>query len=477
MDTITTDTINTKEETSIIKDYFDYSETMQLQIIAELLRNKAFAGEILTYMRPQYFTKDRMSDIIKVLKDYWSKYGNLPTNADIYLDHFSDLSLGDKSIKLDEQVKKTVKVLMGKNPDGSWEFEYDPKVVIRKTDWFIREAAVKDALWSSALVLGEKKTDKYERIVKIITKACDVDAVKSQVPLAQRLTEKMQRDMNRTSKFIGYDLDKFEELARHTDGIQPGFYIISADTNSGKTALLTNLALDIIQKNPQVSVIYFSCDDSDQTIMNRMLGILSELHLNELQKQLEPAKRERLAQAYATLTALAEAGRLNIYDIATVRSVAALESIMRRNYHENLVVFIDGMYNLEVNEKSRGMREDNVDRAIRVKALAETHRIPVICSGELRKRSKKEREDSAPSVDDLMESGKYAYNADVVLLLHPESMLSYSMQDSPIMIVEYVKNKLSHYRGTQRLVFHRAQSRMEEEENTPLAPFSLKKSA
>ena len=58
--------------------------------------------------------------------------------------------------------------------------------------------------------------------------------------------------------------------------------------------------------------------------------------------------------------------------------------------------------------------------------------------------------------------GKFAYKADLVLLLYPAKWEEYDIADKPILKVKYAKNKLSHYRGTTSLLFHRNTSRLEE---------------
>jgi hypothetical protein len=61
-----------------------------------------------------------------------------------------------------------------------------------------------------------------------------------------------------------------------------------------------------------------------------------------------------------------------------------------------------------------------------------------------------------------METGKFAYNANLVLLLYPEKWEEYDNSDSPMIVMKVAKNKLSHYRRSQLLRFNRATSRFEE---------------
>ena len=119
------------------------------------------------------------------------------------------------------------------------------------------------------------------------------------------------------------------------------------------------------------------------------------------------------------------------------------------------------LYNLEVGDKFKGgIREENIERARQVKQLVDPHRIPILTTGDLRKKTKEEGKDKAPTVHDLMETGKFAYNANVVWMLYGKTEDLKS--DEPTLTLEYVKNKLSDYKGIQYLLFKRATGTMSE---------------
>lgn len=85
----------------------------------------------------------------------------------------------------------------------------------------------------------------------------------------------MRMDSN---KLIGYKLDKFPKIADKFDGLEPGFYIIAADSK---------LCLDLLESNPVVKVIYFSLDDSLVETSYRFLGILADLPINTIKLRWE----------------------------------------------------------------------------------------------------------------------------------------------------------------------------------------------
>jgi len=274
-------------------------------------------------------------------------------------------------------------------------------------------------------------------------------------PLSDRLMKKYEQERNREAGLLGYPLTKFKNLCEHIDGLQPGLYLIGAETNVGKTALLTNIALDLIETNPKVRVLYFSLDDSWSVITNRFLGILTELELNQVQrKQASEGDARNIKVAYERLCSLSDSGRLHIKDLSEVTNFDQAEATLRELYEDgNLAVFIDGLYNLEVDNNGGGIRETNIERANKLKLLVDTYAIPLICTAELRKKTKEEGKDKPPTVNDLMETGKFGYNANIVWLLYPNSFAESKGADQFLINLDYAKNKLSHYKDYQTLIF------------------------
>jgi len=63
-----------------------------------------------------------------------------------------------------------------------------------------------------------------------------------------------------------------------------------------------------------------------------------------------------------------------------------------------------------------------------------------------------------------MKTGKFAYNANLVLLMYPNKWEDYNNEDEPLLNLKYAKNKLSHVRTTGAIKFIRKTSQIEEHE-------------
>ncbi len=279
----------------------------------------------------------------------------------------------------------------------------------------------------------------------------------ARLDFASELRERFEIDDNRDpNKPLGFPLTKFKELSEHTDGIQPGFYHLAAESNIGKTAVFTNLALDLLETNSDLSVMYFSLDDSRRYTAYRFLSILSQLHINKIQKpKIDPINIDKIVKARKTLLDLIDTGRLIVKDLGDITHIDQLQSIITSVSDLNkLVVFVDGLYNLEVTaDGNQGIRIENIERAQKVKQIVDTYKIPFLSTGELRKKMKTEGKNTKPTLHDLMETGKYAYNANVVWLLSSHKVDQLTNVDT--LSLEFAKNKLSDFKGEQYLVFDR----------------------
>lgn len=309
-------------------------------------------------------------------------------------------------------------------------------------------------LFETAKKYGFKYTSKKQTVTKL----------NRNDDFVNELLEQFEIDDNRViGELIGYGMNKFSDIAAALDGIQPGFYHLAADTNIGKTAVYTNMVLDILDSNKDTTILFFALDDSKKYAANRYLTILSDLEFKQVKyglNNLEEGEKNKLLEGRESLIDLLKSKRLTIYDISDIQHIDQLEEEIKKYHHEDLVVMIDGLYNLEVSDGSKeGIRQENIERAQKVKRLVDTYRIPVFTTGEFRKKTKGEGENKKPTIDDLMETGKFAYNANVVWLLYPKDA---KLKNDPRveLVLEFAKNKISDFKGEKELTFIRAKGKI-----------------
>ena len=122
---------------------------------------------------------------------------------------------------------------------------------------------------------------------------------------------------------------------------------------------------------------------------------------------------------------------------------------------------VDDLHNLEMEGGFGGLRELNVERANKLKTLVDIHDIPLVATGEVRKRQPGEKKKKI-TTHDLMETSKICYNANLIWLLNPHSEDAFG-DDDVVLELGFGKNKLSYYKGEILLRFQRTVGKMEEE--------------
>lgn len=291
------------------------------------------------------------------------------------------------------------------------------------------------------------------------------------------LDEKRAVEKSRDPKKpLGLPLTKFNHLCYQADGIQRGLYLIGARANIGKTATMTNMALDLLDTNKDAVVYFYTLDDTKAIIVNRFLGIITGLHINKIQKaggNPDPSDitfaedQKKVDDAYEKIKTLHRQGRLYIKDIDDIRHISDIEDDVGREKEagRQVIVFVDALFNLQVDSDAAGIREMNIDRATQIKAIVDRHDIPLFCTVEVRKTNNENAnaEKKAPTLDDIMETGKFGYNANMVWILHAEKQ----PEDHPFIGVKVIcaKNKLNHDKSDTFLKFYTKNGRVEEEEH------------
>jgi replicative DNA helicase len=293
------------------------------------------------------------------------------------------------------------------------------------------------------------------------------------VPLADFLRVKQSSDAKRQAGVqLGYQLKEFPQVADAMDGVQPGLILVGADPNTGKTMLLVNLAIDLLRSNDRANVLFYTLDDSRNTIVNRFLAKLAQIEINKVQThQDDKANQSTLDVAYKWMADMSK-GRLDILELSDGMTMNAIREKVRSNpKRTDTIVLIDGVYNIPLEGSHDSIREENIARANGLKGIAKAFNIPLIGTAELRKRTQEEANKRQRTLHDLMESVKYAYNADVILLLTPtEEMEKFRTQSEPFVDLTFEKNKLSGYRDTVRLKFRKAVATFEQEGGTTTLP-------
>ncbi len=290
------------------------------------------------------------------------------------------------------------------------------------------------------------------RAVSTRMKGLAVKLEKGSIKPAQSLGEFFRRqfeiEMERAPDMpLGYKLKKFPGITKNLDGIQPGFYVIGGCPDVGKTALMTNLLLDLLSSNPETRGIYFSFDENRELIRSRLMSVWTEIPRNKVRRGHDsPMIYAKKKRADNELMKFVVSRRLDIKDLSEISDMDELEMEVRQRAGDDFLVFIDGLNNLRTGD----LALEQVDRANRIKQWVDTYRIPVFCTVNLMKPAGNGRE---PNLADVMEIGNYSNAASVVFFLieNQQDKADREPDDPVSLTLRFKKNKLSDFKGDVRL--------------------------
>jgi hypothetical protein len=239
----------------------------------------------------------------------------------------------------------------------------------------------------------------------------------------------------------GYYLKSFRKLQDGIDGVQNAFYIIAADTNIGKTAILVNLCMDLIESNEKVKCLYFTLDDTRERILNRIYSRQTGINLWEIYKrQNDPKKATKQHDAVKKIIEYCDSEKIDILEVLDSDEILKIvEAEYQRN--KNLVVLIDGLHEMNPCLTTAEVRKD-----------------------PNRRKSKKTDDGNILTTADIAGSRSMGYRADLCILLTPENMGDFENPDckAPFLNVYFSKNKLGFIKGHYQFKFEKHTAKIEE---------------
>jgi len=242
------------------------------------------------------------------------------------------------------------------------------------------------------------------------------------------------------------------------------------------TYFMQNLFLDLLESDENTFGILISMDDPKPDVYTRLISISArgKLKTNDIKEPTRIATQHyNVRDEYGNETSIYGLDLFNesvenvmnlandrflIYDMNNVKDFDSLkyflEKAIVRNADKKVFVMIDGLFNVDVDgSEGEDLRSVNMKRANLVKFFSDHYDILVMASVELRKRDARYGY-KEPGMSDIMESGKFAYNAKLVIMLCFDN--DQEIDDDVVYTkAKFVKNKISSFRGSKYLKFHR----------------------
>ena len=254
----------------------------------------------------------------------------------------------------------------------------------------------------------------------------------------------------------------FEFLNEKLCGIQPGFAVLAAASNTGKSSFLLNIAYGCTISD-NVYSLYFSLDDSPWDLIPRIIASNKKIPINAIRipekyKEYESVMKKReegIQEFYKSLD------RFKILGMSDAVHLEQIEKQVERHYqycqenNKKFFVAIDGFHDIQSQQNFRGTNEKYIYISKEINRISEEYQIPIWCTGKLKKMNYTK---IRPDKNDLKYANEIEYTAKLILCLYNEvgekgsnAGVYYTNEEKPgkqpVLEVRFAKNKLSSFKG------------------------------
>lgn len=365
---------------------------IELRIVETLLNKPELIDS--TYINTDWFTEIKLRNIVEAMQ------------------------------KLDLQERTLLNIFTEMNNDGSVEYKH----LVDMQDLFVTSASFGNDVKSLHKLYAQRilatSMDMYKRhpkkqeltnLSEAITELSKIDEAGDDGKLEEAIDE--LQDRLASGKPVG--IKSFEGL---DDLLAGGLYgsmlfTIGARPSVGKTAYAVNLAYQIMDKDPEVQVDFFTLEMNKREMLSRFVSRSANVDSQRLK---QPASDLDLA-----FTEMVSEGikwvrnhKIRIYD--RVLTLGGILSIIKKNAAkakpDKYVAIIDYIGLVKVNgRQDRWLQVGKITRELKI--VANEYNIPVIALAQLN-RGVEGRKDKEPLLSDLRESGSIEQDSNVVAFLY-----------------------------------------------------------
>jgi replicative DNA helicase len=257
----------------------------------------------------------------------------------------------------------------------------------------------------------------------------------------------------------------YSKLFDNWDGIHNGsHYLFAAQPSCGKTASIIEMIIGLVTYNLEndLKIYLYSFDDDARKILKTILGTLSRMRRNKVDRNIETNPRSKdLFRAYNTLLDWYDAGRFDVlFDFRYWEDLEA-DIYQKKKQHENVIFFIDGPYKLKTLKKIFDKDEKMNFVPDTIHSICKNYDVPIILTAELGKAAF-----GRPQMSSVKGSGAWVYNASGIAVMYPDPDYHGSEKkhecnpDLKYVNIDCVKDKNNGWEGAYNIVIDKEKTQI-----------------
>ncbi|WP_368265133.1 DnaB-like helicase C-terminal domain-containing protein [Enterococcus innesii] len=367
----------------------------ELRIVTDLLSQPQIATEV--FIEPEWFENKSLANVLSIIQQlkgtdyrvedvYRELKAQFPFEAGT-LDEWQVLARSSKNLGITEQMAQMV------------HRSYVDRELKRVSTVYAKTGAEKDA----------------EHLQRLLEEKEQLKRVKQDGSLRNAYQEFLHRLDKEQPLLRTYDvLDKF--LGGGLSGGQ--LVVIGARPAVGKTALGINMAMNILEKNKDARVDFFTLEMTEWQLMTRVIAKKARINSMLLRQpsKLVPTNREKAIQVFQ------ETMKQDLHVFGAEYSLLNdIKQAIRKRAKEKpnqYVAFVDYAGLIRVTDGRKNERQTLNEVTRELKLLTNDLGIAIVLFSQLKRESESRiGENKKPTLADLKESGSLEQDANVVLLL------------------------------------------------------------
>ena len=279
---------------------------------------------------------------------------------------------------------------------------------------------------------GADALSKAEQLIfKIAEEKTDKALVKADQALSNAMTAINDAQSGNTPSNIVFT--GFKQFDRRTKGMKPGdFIILAARPGVGKTAFALNIATNCLLKDKTVAI--FNMEMTAESLVKRMLAYLSGITFETMDTrgQMGDSEVAKLFSAYTML--LSKNLYIDDYSMNHPSDILSKCRRLKREVGLDLVI-VDYLQLMEADSRGRSeSRQNDVSMMSRqLKVYAKELGVPILALSQMSRGA--EKENRAPQLSDLRDSGAIEQDADVVMFLHDPSKVDPNLPKDKVQLL------------------------------------------
>jgi replicative DNA helicase len=358
---------------------YQLSDNVQKGCLYLLKHDLEFFSQIIPIVKPEYFDFPSFQRIYTGIRDYYEKYGNIPTDSALV--DFIKFTTPD-SVKDDNDYEDDI---LSINQIDKEIFEHK-EFIMDVVEDFAKKGAMTEAIKKSVVLLKEEKFGEIEHLIK------DALLVGRNVEVGQEYFDEVKNRVHRLYQKKTENKFKtvFQTFDKNLDGglSAKELAMVAAPPGVGKSLFLVNQGARSLLEGK--NVLYISLEMSEDKIGNRFDSVLTLVKNAKLR---EPEGQLKLHQRLEIIREKTQ-GRLIIKEFPTgsanVNTIRAL--LTQLNLHKNFkpdLVIVDYLELLRPNRviDSEYMAQQRIAEELR--GLASEHGILLWTATQTNRQAKK----------------------------------------------------------------------------------------